>query len=58
MPGTRGYLDDVRRFRCHPFSATKLVDFMRNQKSEVLAEIVETKDLARRNREEACCSHG
>jgi F-type H+-transporting ATPase subunit alpha len=42
--GTRGYLDDVAALDAIRFG-NELVDFMRNQKSEVLAEIVETKDL-------------
>ena len=42
--GTRGYLDDVAVSDAIRFG-TELVDFMRNQKSEVLAEIVQTKDL-------------
>ncbi len=42
--GTRGYLDDVAASDAIRFG-NELVDFMRNQKSEVLAEIVETKDL-------------
>jgi F-type H+-transporting ATPase subunit alpha len=42
--GTRGYLDDVAASDAIRFG-NELVDFMRNQKSEVLAEIIETKDL-------------
>jgi len=42
--GTRGFLDDVAVSDAIRFGA-ELVDFMRNQKSEVLAEIVQTKDL-------------
>lgn len=42
--GTRGYLDDVAVADAIRFGS-ELVDFMRNQKSEVLAEIVQTKDL-------------
>jgi len=42
--GTRGYLDDVAVLDAIRFG-TELVDFMRNQKSDVLAEIVQTKDL-------------
>jgi F-type H+-transporting ATPase subunit alpha len=42
--GTRGYLDDVAVLDAIRFG-TELVDFMRNQKSEILAEIVQTKDL-------------
>lgn len=42
--GTRGYLDDVAVTDAIRFG-NELVDFMRNQKSEVLAEIVQTKDL-------------
>ena len=42
--GTRGYLDDVAASDAIRFG-NELVDFMRNQKSDVLAEIVETKDL-------------
>jgi F-type H+-transporting ATPase subunit alpha len=42
--GTRGYLDDVAVTDAIRFG-TELVDFMRNQKSDVLAEIVQTKDL-------------
>ncbi|GAB6110979.1 F0F1 ATP synthase subunit alpha [Desulfomicrobium salsuginis] len=42
--GTRGYLDDVAVTDAIRFG-NELVDFMRNQKSDVLAEIVQTKDL-------------
>jgi F-type H+-transporting ATPase subunit alpha len=42
--GTRGFLDDVAVSDAIRFG-TELVDFMRNQKSDVLAEIVQTKDL-------------
>lgn len=42
--GTRGYLDDVAVTEAIRFG-NELVDFMRNQKSDVLAEIVQTKDL-------------
>ena len=42
--GTRGYLDDVAVADAIRFGS-ELVDFMRNQKSNVLAEIVQTKDL-------------
>ena len=42
--GTRGFLDDVAVSDAIRFGA-ELVEFMRNQKSEVLAEIVQTKDL-------------
>jgi F-type H+-transporting ATPase subunit alpha len=42
--GTRGYLDDVAVTDAIRFG-TELVDFMRNQKSDVLAEIVQTKDV-------------
>lgn len=42
--GTRGYLDDVAVADAIRFGS-ELVDFMRNQKSDVLAEIVQTKDL-------------
>jgi F-type H+-transporting ATPase subunit alpha len=42
--GTRGYLDDIAVSEAIRFG-NELVDFMRNQKSEVLAEIVQTKDL-------------
>ena len=42
--GTRGYFDDVAVADAIRFGS-ELVDFMRNQKSNVLAEIVQTKDL-------------
>ena len=42
--GTRGFLDDVAVSDAIRFGS-ELVEFMRNQKSEVLAEIVQTKDL-------------
>jgi F-type H+-transporting ATPase subunit alpha len=42
--GTRGFLDDVAVADAIRFGA-ELVEFMRNQKFEVLAEIVQTKDL-------------
>lgn len=42
--GTRGFLDDVAVSDAIRFGE-ELVEFMRNQKSEVLAEIVQTKDL-------------
>ena len=42
--GTRGFLDDIAVTDAIRFGA-ELVDFMRNQKSDVLAEIVQTKDL-------------
>lgn len=42
--GTRGYLDDIAVSDAIRFG-NELVDFMRNQKSDVLAEIVQTKDL-------------
>ncbi|MDO4767018.1 MAG: F0F1 ATP synthase subunit alpha [Pseudomonadota bacterium] len=42
--GTRGYLDDVAVGDAIRFGS-ELVEFMRNQKSDVLAEIVQTKDL-------------
>ncbi len=42
--GTRGYLDDIAVTEAIRFG-NELVDFMRNQKSDVLAEIVQTKDL-------------
>ena len=42
--GTRGFLDDVAVSDAIRFGA-ELVEFMRNQKSEILAEIVQTKDL-------------
>jgi len=42
--GTRGFLDDVAVTDAIRFGA-ELVEFMRNQKSDVLDEIVKTKDL-------------
>jgi F-type H+-transporting ATPase subunit alpha len=42
--GTRGYLDDVAVGDVIRFGS-ELVEFMRNQKSEVLAEIAQTEDL-------------
>ncbi|MGE4441148.1 MAG: F0F1 ATP synthase subunit alpha [Desulfomicrobium sp.] len=42
--GTRGFLDDVAVTDAIRFGE-ELVEFMRNQKSDVLAEIVQTKDL-------------
>ena len=42
--GTRGYLDDIAVSDAIRFG-NELVDFMRNQKSDVLDEIVQTKDL-------------
>ena len=42
--GTRGFLDDVSVADAIRFGS-ELVEFMRNQKSDVLAEIVQTKDL-------------
>ncbi len=42
--GTRGFLDDVAVSDAIRFG-NELVEFMRNQKSEILAEIVQTKDL-------------
>jgi F-type H+/Na+-transporting ATPase subunit alpha len=42
--GTRGFLDDVAVSDAIRFGE-ELVEFMRNQKSDVLAEIVQTKDL-------------
>ena len=42
--GTRGYLDDVDVAEAIRFGE-ELVDFMRNQKTEVLAEIIQTQDL-------------
>lgn len=42
--GTRGYLDDVTVGDAIRFGS-ELVEFMRNQKSDVLAEIAQTKDL-------------
>ncbi|NLY42039.1 MAG: F0F1 ATP synthase subunit alpha [Desulfovibrionales bacterium] len=42
--GTRGFLDDVAVSDAIRFG-NELVEFMRNQKSDVLAEIVQTKDL-------------
>ena len=42
--GTRGFLDDIAVSDAIRFG-NELVEFMRNQKSEVLAEIVQTKDL-------------
>jgi F-type H+-transporting ATPase subunit alpha len=42
--GTRGFLDDVAVSDAIRFGA-ELVEFMRNQKSDILAEIVQTKDL-------------
>jgi F-type H+-transporting ATPase subunit alpha len=42
--GTRGFLDDVAVTDAIRFGE-ELVEFMRNQKSDILAEIVQTKDL-------------
>lgn len=42
--GTRGFLDDVAVSDAIRFGE-ELVEFMRNQKSDILAEIVQTKDL-------------
>jgi F-type H+-transporting ATPase subunit alpha len=42
--GTRGFLDDVAVLDAIRFGE-ELVEFMRNQKSDILAEIVQTKDL-------------
>ncbi len=42
--GTRGFLDDIAVSDAIRFG-NELVEFMRNQKSDVLAEIVQTKDL-------------
>ncbi len=42
--GTRGYLDDVDLADAIRFGE-ELVDFMRNQKTEILAEIIQTQDL-------------
>ncbi|NCD24388.1 MAG: F0F1 ATP synthase subunit alpha [Deltaproteobacteria bacterium] len=42
--GTRGFLDDIAVADAIRFG-NELVEFMRNQKSDVLAEIVQTKDL-------------
>ncbi|MDY0275934.1 MAG: F0F1 ATP synthase subunit alpha [Desulfomicrobium sp.] len=42
--GTRGYLDDVDVADAIRFGE-ELVDFMRNQKTEILAEIIQTQDL-------------
>jgi len=42
--GTRGFLDDIAVTDAIRFGE-ELVEFMRNQKSDILAEIVQTKDL-------------
>ncbi|MBU4524026.1 MAG: F0F1 ATP synthase subunit alpha [Desulfomicrobium sp.] len=42
--GTRGFLDDIAVSDAIRFGE-ELVEFMRNQKSDILAEIVQTKDL-------------
>ena len=43
--GTRGYLDDIPVEAVRKFE-DELLDFMRNQKAEILNEIVETQDLS------------
>jgi F-type H+-transporting ATPase subunit alpha len=43
--GTRGYLDDIPVEAVRKFE-DELLDFMRNQKADILNEIVETKDLS------------
>jgi F-type H+/Na+-transporting ATPase subunit alpha len=44
MPVPADFLDDVAVSDAIRFGA-ELVEFMRNQKSDILAEIVQTKDL-------------